>query len=87
MGSRRARYGTAVPVVPAALAVGAVLTASAAAAVGERWQRLALAGAALVLLGCAASALYSSWHGKRLVWSRILERLGPEPTARVLDLG
>ncbi|MBE9376035.1 methyltransferase domain-containing protein [Saccharopolyspora sp. HNM0983] len=87
MGSRRADYGTDAPAVTAALTAGAVLAGLAVWSFGQPWQRVASALLALVLLLCAASALYTSWLGKRLVWSRILERLDPEPTGRVLDLG
>jgi SAM-dependent methyltransferase len=83
-------YGTDAPYVPALMLLGALplFLGGARAFMAEDAVGVATMGlSALLLVSCAASYLYTTWRGKFVVWSSLLDGLRLSGQELVLDVG
>jgi SAM-dependent methyltransferase len=90
MIARRGDYGVDAPYVPLGLGAGALVFGALGAwnlAAGRLGAALANLPSAVVLLGSAASYLYTTRRGKLVAWDALLESLSLRGDERVLDVG
>lgn len=83
-GQRRGSYGIDAPYVPAIMLAGAAVCAALATTSGQWLQWLP---AIIVLGGSGAIYVYTTLHGKFVVWDRLADGLELEGDEAVLDVG